>query len=133
MIVRYTTAKFANYAHIHAYVIFETFSRRIKERHLQNADYWLNVTVDQNVVTWSLNTANEMVIRIFRNTMDNPTLDPEAIKRAVQKLERRNNLRAEMKDALLLAQELNKIHPTEVKLQPTDDSLQSPAIDFFAL
>lgn len=65
--------------------------------------------------------------------MDNPTLDPEAIKRAVQKLERRNNLRAEMKDALLLAQELNKIHPTEVKLQPTDDSLQSPAIEFFAL
>ncbi|MBQ6510404.1 hypothetical protein IJI94_00310 [Candidatus Saccharibacteria bacterium] len=126
----YTTSKFANYVHIHMYLIDAIFKDELTNRGLTDDDYNFNVNIDGNVAAWSLNTNSEKVIDCFADVIKNLKLDESKIKEAVKRIEVNNNFKAKIKDSALLLDELAKIKFIYEKPEITDDSLESPAIDF---
>ena len=126
----YSYSSSANYTHIHMYVFFSSFAEKIKERGLEDPNYKLDVSIDGNVAKWILNTPEKRISKIFKSIMQDYVFNDEEIKIAILKIEQKNGLISKIKDMDLLRKEITKVDFTKKKPEPTDDSMESPAIDF---
>lgn len=129
----YSYSSSANYTHIHMYVFFFSFAEEIKEHGLEDSNYKLDVNIDGNVAKWTLNTPEKRISNIFKSIMQDYLFNDEEIKMAISKIEQKNGFISKIKDMDLLRNEIAKVDFTKKKPEPTDDSMESPAIDFYNL
>lgn len=127
----YSYSNSANYTHIHMYVFFFSFAEEIKEYGLENSNYKLDVSIDGNIAKWILDTPEIRISNIFKELSRNPLTNIPKINEAIIKIEQKNNFTSRIKDMDLLTLELSKVCFTKKKPEITDDSLLSPAIDFY--
>lgn len=127
----YSYSNSANYTHIHMYVFFFSFAEEIKEYGLENSNYKLDVSIDGNIAKWILDTPEIRISNIFKELSRNPLINIPKINEAIIKIEQKNNFTSRIKDMDLLTLELSKVCFTKKKPEITDDSLLSPAIDFY--
>lgn len=126
----YSYSSSANYTHIHMYVFFFSFAEKIKEHGLEDSNYKLDVSTDGNVAKWTLNTPEKRISNIFKSIMQGYVFNDEEIKIAISKIEQKNGFISKIKDVDLLRREVSSVSFTKKKPEITDDSMQSPAIDF---
>lgn len=126
----YTTSKFANYAHIHMYIVDLAFRNKLIAHNLTDYNYNFNVNIDGNVAVWSLSADNKDITDCFADVIKELSFDEKNIKEAVKRIEDKNNSKSDIKDINLLISELSKIKFTYDKPKITDDNLKSPAVDF---
>lgn len=129
----YTTAKFANYVHIHAYVFYAEFRDRIIERRLDRTDYQIDVNIDCNIAEFLFQSQNPLVMQTYKRFVGHLDFTSDLVQRAINKVARKNSFRVKLKDMDLLIRELEKIVFVKEKPKITDDSLESPAIDFIKI
>ena len=122
---------FFNY--IHMYVFFDSFTKTMKEKGLEDSNYQIDVDIDGNVAKWILNTPEKRISNIFKSIMQDYVFNDEEIKMAISKIEQKNGFISKIKDMDLLRNEIAKVDFTKKKPEPTDDSMESPAIDFCKL
>ena len=65
--------------------------------------------------------------------MQDYVFNDEEIKIAISKIEQKNGFMSKIKDMDLLRNEIAKVDFTKKKPESTDDSMESPAIDFYKL
>ena len=126
----YSYSNSANYTQIHMYVFFFSFAEEIKEHGLEDSNYKLDVSIDGNVAKWILNTPEKRISNIFKSIMQDYVFNDEEIKMAISKIEQKNGFISKIKDVDLLRREISSVSFTKKKPEITDDSMQSPAIDF---
>ena len=126
----FTTAKYANYIHIYMYIVNSVFAANLERRKLTDENYQFNVSIDGNVATWSLDTTSKDVVDCFADTINNLHINDRLIKKALGQIEKKNHFSSEIKDLDLLTRELSDIKFIDKKPKITNDSLESPAIDF---
>lgn len=126
----YSYSSSANYTHIHMYVFFFSFAEEIKEHGLEDSSYKLDVSIDGNVAKWILDTPEKRISNIFKSIMQDYVFNDEEIKIAISKIEQKNGFISKIKDMDLLRKEITKVDFTKKNPEPTDDSMESPAIDF---
>ena len=63
----YTKSQKANYSHIHAYAFYDLFLSEIKRQNLTDPDFQINVDIDGNVATWTLDTTDSKIQNLFQN------------------------------------------------------------------
>ena len=126
----YSYSSSANYTHIHMYVFFFSFAEKIKEHGLEDSNYKLDVGIDGNVAKWILNTPEKRISNIFKSIMQDYVFNDEEIKMAISKIEQKNGFISKIKDMDLLRNEISSVSFTKKKPEITDDSMQSPAVDF---
>ena len=126
----YSYSNSANYTHIHMYVFFFSFAEKIKEHGLEDSNYKLDVSIDGNVAKWILDTPEKRISNIFKSIMQDYAFNDEEIKIAISKIEQKNSFISKIKDVDLLRREVSSVSFTKKKPEITDDSMQSPAIDF---
>ena len=129
----YSYSSSANYTHIHMYVYFFSFAEEIKEHGLEDSNYKLDVSIDGNVAKWVLDTPEIRISKIFKELSRNTLINIPKINEAIIKIEQKNNFTSKIKDIDLLTLELSKVCFTKKKPEITDDSLLSPAIDFYKI
>ena len=129
----YSYSSSANYTHIHMYIFFFSFAEEIKERGLEDSNYKLDVSIDGNVAKWVLDTPEIKISKIFKELSRNTLINIPKINEAIIKIEQKNNFTSKIKDIDLLSLELSKVYFTKKKPEITDDSLLSPAIDFYKI
>lgn len=129
----YSFSKFANYTHIHMYAFFNSFTKALKEKGLEDANYQIDVDIDGNVAKWILDTPEKRISNIFKSIMQDYVFNDEEIKMAISKIEQKNDFISKIKDLVLLRNEITKVDFTKKKPESTDDSIESPAIDFYKL
>ena len=129
----YSYSSSANYTHIHMYVFFFSFAEEIKEHGFEDSNYKLDVGIDGNVAKWILNTPEKRISNIFKSIMQDYAFNDKEIKIAISKIEQKNGFMLKIKDMDLLRNEIAKVDFTKKKPEPTDDSMESPAIDFYKL
>ena len=127
----YSYSNSANYIHIHMYVFFFSFAEEIKEYGLEDSNYKLDVSIDGNIAKWILDTPEIRISNIFKELSRNPLINIPKINEAIIKIEQKNNFTSRIKDMDLLTLELSKVCFTKKKPEITDNSLLSPAIDFY--
>lgn len=127
----YSYSNSANYTHIHMYVFFFSFAEEIKEYGLEDSNYKLDVSIDGNIAKWILDTPEIRISNIFKELSRNPLINIPKINEAIIKIEQKNNFTSRIKDMDLLTLELSKVCFTKKKPEITDNSLLSPAIDFY--
>ena len=125
----YSFSKFANYTHIHMYAFFNSFTKALKEKGLEDANYQIDVDIDGNVAKWILDTPEKRISNIFKSIMQDYVFNDEEIKMAISKIEQKNDFISKIKDLVLLRNEITKVDFTKKKPESTDDSMESPAID----
>ncbi len=126
----YTKSQKANYTHIHAYAFYDLFLSELKRQNLTDPNFQINVDVDGNVATWTLDTTDPKIQNIFQNLTIHQIFTDHQISDAIAKICHKNNLRAHLKNLNLLKSELNRIEFQTKKPEISDDSLISEAIDF---
>ena len=126
----YTKSENANYTHIHAYAFYDLFLDQIKIQNLQSADFQINVDIDGNVTTWTLDTTDPKIQNLFQNLIAHQNFTDYQISDAIVKICHKNNLKPYLKSLNLLKSELNRIKFQTEKPEISDDSLISDAIDF---
>ena len=126
----YTKSQKANYTHIHAYAFYDLFLSELKRQNLTDPDFQINVDIDGNVATWTLDTTDPKIQNIFQNLTIHQIFTDHQISDAIAKICHKNNLRAHLKNLNLLKSELNRIEFQTKKPEISDDSLISEAIDF---
>lgn len=126
----YSYSSSANYTHIHMYVFFFSFAEKIKEHGLEDSNYKLDVSIDGNVAKWIPDTPEKRISNIFKSIMQDYAFNDEEIKIAISKIEQKNSFISKIKDVDLLRNEVSSVSFTKKKPEITDDSMQSPAIDF---
>ena len=126
----YTKSQKANYTHIHAYAFYDLFLSELKRQNLTDPNFQINVDVDGNVATWTLDTTDPKIQNIFQNLTIHQIFTDHQISDAIAKICHKNNLRAQLKNLNLLKSELNRIEFQTKKPEISDDSLISEAIDF---
>ena len=129
----YSFSKFANYTHIHMYAFFNSFTKALKEKGLEDANYQIDVDIDGNVAKWILDTPEKRISNIFKSIMQDYVFNDEEVKMAISKIEQKNDFISKIKDLVLLRNEITKVDFTKKKTESTDDSMESPAIDFYKL
>ena len=129
----YSYSSSANYTHIHMYVFFFSFAEEIKEHGFEDSNYKLDVGIDGNVAKWILNTPEKRISNIFKSIMQDYAFNDKEIKMAISKIEQKNGFISKIKDMDLLRNEIAKVDFTKKKPESTDDSMESPAIDFYKL
>lgn len=129
----YSYSSSANYTHIHMYVFFFSFAEKIKEHGLEDSNYKLDVSIDGNVAKWILDTPEKRISNIFKSIMQDYIFNDEEIKMAISKVEQKNGFISKIKDMDLLRNEISSVSFTKKKPEITDDSMESPAIDFYKL
>ena len=112
------------------YVFFFSFAEEIKERGLKDSNYKLDVSIDGNVAKWMLDTPEKRISNIFKSIIQDYVFNDEEIKIAISKIEQKNGFISKIKDMDLLRKEITKVDFTKKKPESTDDSMESPAIDF---
>ena len=126
----YSYSSSANYTHIHMYVFFFSFAEEIKEHGFEDSNYKLDVGIDGNVAKWIFNTPEKRISNIFKSIMQDYAFNDKEIKMAISKIEQKNGFISKIKDVDLLRREVSSVSFTKKKPEITDDSMQSPAIDF---
>ena len=126
----YTKSQKANYTHIHAYAFYDLFLSELKRQNLTDPNFQINVDIDGNVATWTLNITDPGIQNLFQNLITHTSFTDHQISDAIVKICHKNNLRAHLKNLNLLKSELNRIEFQTKKPEITDDSLISDAIDF---
>ena len=126
----YSYSSSANYTHIHMYVFFFSFAEEIKEHGFEDSNYKLDVSIDGNVAKWIFNTPEKRISNIFKSIMQDYAFNDKEIKMAISKIEQKNGFISKIKDMDLLRREVSSVSFTKKKPEITDDSMQSPAIDF---
>ena len=115
------------------YVFFDSFTKALKEKGLEDSNYKLDVSIDGNVAKWILNTPEKRISNIFKSIMQDYIFNDEEIKMAISKVEQKNGFISKIKDMDLLRNEISSVSFTKKKPEITDDSMESPAIDFYKL
>lgn len=128
--ILYTKSEDANYIHIHAYAFYDLFLDQIKKQNFQTADFQINVDIDGNVATWTLDTPDPKIQNLFQNLITHTSFTDHQISDAIAKICHKNNLKAHLRNLNLLKSELNHIEFQTEKPEISDDSLTSDAIDF---
>ena len=126
----YTKSEKANYTHIHAYAFYDLFLNQIETQNFQTTGFQINVDIDGNVATWTLNITDPGIQNLFQNLITHTSFTDHQISDAIAKICHKNNLRAHLKNLNLLKSELNRIEFQTKKPEISDDSLISEAIDF---
>ena len=126
----YTKSEKANYTHIHAYAFYDLFLNQIETQNFQTTGFQINVDIDGNVATWTLNITDPGIQNLFQNLITHTSFTDRQISDAIAKICHKNNLRAHLKNLNLLKSELNRIEFQTKKPEISDDSLISEAIDF---
>ena len=126
----YTKSQKANYTHIHAYAFYDLFLSEIKRQNLTDPDFQINVDIDGNIATWTLDTTNSKIQNLFQNLIAHQNFTDYQISDAIVKICHKNNLKPYLKSLNLLKSELNRIKFQTEKPEISDDSLTSDAIDF---
>ncbi len=126
----YTKSQKANYTHIHAYAFYDLFLDQIKKQNFQTADFQINVDIDGNITTWTLDTTDPKIQNLFQNLIAHQNFTDYQISDAIAKICQKNNLKPHVKNLNLLKSELNRIKFQTEKPEISDDSLISDAIDF---
>ena len=129
----YSFSEVANYTHIHMYVFFFSFAEEIKKYGFEDSNYKLDVSIDGNVAKWILDTPEKRISNIFKELSHSSHINTPKINGAIAKIEQKNNFTSKIKDMDLLAMELSRVCFTKKKPEITDDSLISPAIDFYKI
>lgn len=129
----YSYSSSANYTHIHMYVFFFSFAEEIKEHGFEDSNYKLDVGIDGNVAKWILNTPEKRISNIFKSIMQDYAFNDKEIKIAISKIEQKNGFISKIKDMDLLRNEIAKVYFSKKRPESTDDSMQSPAINFYKL
>lgn len=129
----YTKSQKANYTHIHAYAFYDLFFDEIKRQNLTDPNFQINIDIDGNVATWTLDTTNSNIQDLFQNLTTHQNFTDHQISDAIAKICHKNNLKPHTKNLNLLKSELNRIEFQVQKPEITDDSLTSDAIDFVKL
>ena len=128
--ILYTKSENANYTHIHAYAFYDLFLSEIKRQNLTDPDFQINVDIDGNIATWTLDTTNSKIQNLFQNLIAHQNFTDYQISDAIVKICHKNNLKPYLKSLNLLKSELNRIKFQTEKPEISDDSLTSDAIDF---
>ena len=126
----YTKSENANYIHIHAYAFYDLFLSEIKRQNLTDPDFQINVDIDGNVATWTLDITNSKIQNLFQNLAIHQSFTDHQISDAIAKICHKNNLKPHLKNLNLLKSELTHIKFQTKKPEITNDSLTSDAIDF---
>lgn len=126
----YIKSQNANYTHIHAYAFYDLFLSEIKRQNLTDPDFQINVDIDGNVATWTLDTTNSKIQNLFQNLTIYQSFTDHQISDAIAKICHKNNLKPYLKSLNLLKSELTHIKFQAKKPEITNDSLTSDAIDF---
>lgn len=126
----YTKSQKANYTHIHAYAFYDLFLSELKRQNLTDPDFQINVDIDGNVATWTLNTTDSKIQNLFQNLTTHQNFTDHQISDAIAKICHMNNLKPHTKNLNLLRSELNHIKFQTEKPKISDDSLTSDAFDF---
>ncbi len=126
----YTKSQKANYTHIHAYAFYDLFLSELKRQNLTDPDFQINVDIDGNIATWTLDTTNSKIQNLFQNLIAHQNFTDYQISDAIVKICHKNNLKPYLKSLNLLKSELNRIKFQTEKPEISDDSLTSDAIDF---
>lgn len=129
----YSYSNSANYTHIHMYVFFDSFTKAVKEKGLEDSNYQIDVDIDGNVAKWTLNTPEKRISNIFKSIMQDYVFNDKEIKMAISKIEQKNGFMPKIKDVDLLRREVSGVDFTKIKPELADDSMESPAIDFYNL
>ena len=129
----YTKSQKANYTHIHAYAFYDLFLDEIKRKNLVDTDFHINIDIDGNIATWTLDTINSKIQNLFQNLITHTSFTDHQISAAIAKICHKNIFKAHLKNSSLLKSELNRIKFQAQKPEITDDSLTSNAIDFVKL
>lgn len=128
--ILYTKSENANYTHIHAYAFYDLFLSQTKRQNLTDSNFQINVNIDGNVATWTLDTTDPKIQNLFQNLIAHQNFTDYQISDAIAKICHKNNLKPHLKNLNLLKSELNRIEFQTEKPEISDDSLISAAIDF---
>ncbi len=126
----YTKSEKANYTHIHAYAFYDLFLNQIETQNFQTTGFQINVDIDGNVATWTLNITDPGIQNLFQNLITHTSFTDHQISDAIAKICHKNSLKPHLKNLNLLKSELNHIKFQTEKPEISDDSLTSDAIDF---
>ena len=129
----YSFSEVANYTHIHMYILFTLFAEEVKKNNFEDSNYRLDVNIDGNVAKWTLDTPEKKVLNIFKELSHDLFIDTHEINEAITKIEQKNSFTSKIKDMGLLRKELSRVCFTKKKPEITNDSLLSPAIDFYKI
>ena len=115
------------------YIFFFSFTDAIKKHGFEDSNYKLDVNIDGNVAKWILDTPEIRISNIFKELSRDSLINTSKINEAIIKIEQKNNFTSKIKDMDLLTMELSRVYFTKKKPEITDDSLLSPAIDFYKI
>lgn len=127
----YTFSKYDNYNHIYTYILEQNFRDFVEQNSLDNEHFSLNIDIDGNVSIWTLSTSSEKIIDAFASVLKNLVFDEKKANKAIGELAKKNGFSVKIKDIDLLISELSKIQLEKERPLVADDSLISPAIDFY--
>lgn len=102
----------------------------IKRQNLTDSDFQINVDIDGNIATWTLDIINSKIQNLFQNLAIHQSFTDHQISDAIAKICHKNNLKPHLKNLNLLKSELTHIKFQAEKPEISDDSLTSDAIDF---
>ena len=102
----------------------------IKRQNLTDSDFQINVDIDGNIATWTLDIINSKIQNLFQNLAIHQSFTNHQISDAIAKICHKNNLKPHLKNLNLLKSELTHIKFQAEKPEISDDSLTSDAIDF---
>ena len=127
----YSFSELANYTHIHMYVFFGIFTTKLKKKKLEDSNYKLDVSIDGNVAKWILDTPERKISNIFKKIIQDTVIDKKIIDTAISEIEQKNDFTSKIKDLDLLEREITNVCFTKKKPEISNDSMSSPAIDFY--
>lgn len=62
------------------YVFFDSFTRALKEKELEDSNYQIDVDIDGNVAKWILDMPEKRISNIFKSIMQDYVFNDEEIK-----------------------------------------------------
>lgn len=130
----YSSSKYANYVHIHIYVLDRYFIKQVKKAGLDyDGSYTINADIDGNIATWKLTTKEPQIEYIFNEIANNPNyINKNTIKKATKEVAAKIGKKFEIKDSELLLKEIRSIKLSNKKPEIEDnDDLDSPAVRFY--
>ena len=113
------------------YVFFGIFTNELKKKKLEDSNYKLDMSIDGNVAKWILDTPERKISNIFKKIMQDTVIDKKIIDTAISEIEQKNEFTSKMKDLDLLKREIANVCFTKKKPEISNDSMSSPAIDFY--
>ena len=109
------------------YVFFGIFTNELKKKKLEDSNYKLDVSIDGNVAKWILDTPERKISNIFKKIIQDTVIDKKIIDTAISEIE----FTSKIKDLDLLEREITNVCFTKKKPEISNDSMSSPAIDFY--